>query len=165
MFPTVQEEKIVEGDGDIEDMDDGDESDMEIDSVGVEATLREAEEWLKDVANAGDIPSHIFPLPDNNVPNHISTTSIAPQLPNDTPVAQWHQILEFTKAHSQSEQTNLVTASGRTALSSISTTAPFNIQQHQLQNPSLNGTNLSPDQSQPLPSNLLFLRSLQQRFQ
>jgi hypothetical protein len=162
MFPTVQEEKIVEGDGDMEDMDDGDESDMEIDSVGVE--VREAEEWLKDVADAGDIPSHIFPLPDNNVPDHISTTSMPPRLPNDTPVAQWHQILEFIEAHSQSGQTNLVTASGRTALSSISTTAPFNIQQ-QLQNPSLNGTNLSPDQSQPLPSTFLFLRSLQQRFQ
>ena len=68
-------------------MDNSNKSDMEIDSVGVEATLQEVEEWLKDVANAGDIPSHIFPLLDNNVPNHISTTSIAPQLPNDTPIA------------------------------------------------------------------------------
>jgi hypothetical protein len=46
LFPTVQEEKIesVEGDGDMEDMDDGGESDMEIDIVSVEAALREAEE-------------------------------------------------------------------------------------------------------------------------
>jgi hypothetical protein len=81
LFPTVQEEKIesVEGDGDMEDMDDGGESDMEIDIVSVEAALREAEEWLKDVAEAGDISSHIFPLPDNNVPSHISTTSMPPQ--------------------------------------------------------------------------------------
>jgi hypothetical protein len=134
MFSTVQEEKMepVKGDGNMEDMDGGDESDMEIDSVDVE--LREAEQWLKDVAVAGDIPPHIFPLPDNNVTGHISTTSMPPRLPNDTLVSQWHQIPEFIQDHnSQSEQTNLVPVSGRIALSNISTTAPFNIQQRQPQ--------------------------------
>jgi len=158
MFPTVQEEKIepVQLYGDMEDMDDGDESDMEINSVDVE--LREAEQWLKDVAVAGDIPPHIFPLPDNNVTSHISTTSMRPRLPNDTLVSQWHQIPEFIQDHnSQSEQTNLVPVSGRSALSNISTTAPFNIQQRQPQssNSGFYETN----------STLLSLFHLQQRLQ
>jgi len=77
----MQGKKIVEGDGDMEDIDDDDESDMEIE-------LREVEEWLKDVSDARNIPSHIFLLPDNNVPGYISTISVPPRLPNDTPVTQ-----------------------------------------------------------------------------
>jgi hypothetical protein len=69
----------------MEDMEDGDESDMEIDKI--DSALREAEEWLKDVNEAADIPSHIFPQLDNNVPGHISTTSMPLRLPNDIDVA------------------------------------------------------------------------------
>jgi hypothetical protein len=101
---------------------------------------------------------HIYE--NNNVPGHISTTSMPPRLPNDTLESQWHQIPEFIQDHnSQSEQTNLVPVSGRTALSSISTTTPFNIQQRQPQssNSGFNGTNLSLDPT------LLYLFHLQQQ--
>jgi hypothetical protein len=209
----VQEEKMEVGDveGDLEDMnDDGDESDMEIDSVGVElnerlraaAALREAgnattvmdeewEQWLKDAAEAGGIPSladHIFPLPESNVPGQSPSTSMPPRLLNAARLGQWHQIPEFLQvmvrqnieAHnSRSEYTpsteqasqrreNLAPVTGRTTLRSISTTAPLNIQQRQPASvsPGLLRTSLSRGYPSQAPaSSLLSLTSWQQRFQ
>lgn len=208
----VLEEKFEAGDGegDMEDLDDdGDESDMEIDSVGVElnerlraaAALREAgnattvmdeewEQWLKDAAEAGGMHSladHIFPLPDSNIPGQASTTSVPRRL-NAARLGQWHQIPESlqvmvrqnVEAHnSRSEyppsmeqasqrRENPVPVIGRTALRSISTTAPLNIQQRQPPSPSpgLLRTSLTRVyQSQAPASSLLSLTSWQQRFQ
>jgi hypothetical protein len=89
--PMAQEEKIepVEGGWDVEDMDDGYESDICVgvelnDQAAREVELneqagREAEQWLKDVAEASEIPNHIFLLPNNNVSGHVSTTSMPPR--------------------------------------------------------------------------------------
>jgi hypothetical protein len=133
MLPTVQEEKIEP----VEDMDEGDESDMEIDSMGVElnerlraaATLREAgitttvleEEWERwfDAAEAGDL------LLDGNIPSQISTTFMPPRPLN----------------------------------TAFSTNAPLNIQQWQPSSSNLNSTETGYQES------LLHLTSLQQRFQ
>ena len=139
---------------------------MEIDSVGVElnerlraaAALREAgnattvmdeewEQWLKDEAEAGGIPSladYILPASDSSNPRNVSSTSVPPRLLNAARLGQWHQIPEFLQdmvrqnieAHNSrngygpsTEQTsqrreNPVPITGRTALRSISTTAP-----------------------------------------
>jgi hypothetical protein len=122
-MPQAQEAQLeemedVEEEGDTEDMDeDGDDSDMEIDhSVGVElnerlraaAAQREAgnsttvmdeewEQWLKEAAEAGGIPSipnHIF-NPPNNTSGEPSTSPIHPRLLHAARLGQWHQIPDF----------------------------------------------------------------------
>jgi len=97
---------------------DGDESDMEIESVGVElnerlraaAALREAgnattvmdeewEQWLKEAAESGGIPflaQQTFPWSNNATPGQSSTgTTIPPRLLNAARLGQWHQIPDF----------------------------------------------------------------------
>jgi hypothetical protein len=206
----VLEEKLeaVEGGGDMEDNDDdGDESDMEIDSVGVElnerlraaAALREAgnattvmdeewEQWLKEAVEAGGIPSladYILPLPDNSNPGNVSSTSLPPRLLNAARLGQWHQIPEFLQdmarqnieAHNSrngygpsTEQTsqrrdNPVPVPSRTALRSISTTAPSNIQQRHPTNPAPSMRRLSYHPQAPAGSLRSLPQSWQQRFQ
>jgi hypothetical protein len=202
----VQEEKMeaVEGAGDMEDIDDdGDESDMEIDSVGVElnerlraaAALREAgnattvmdeewEQWLKDAAEAGGIPSladYILPGPNSSNPGNVSSTSVPPRLLNAARLGQWQQVPEFLQdmvrqnieAHTSrngydpsTEQTsqrreNPVPVPSRTTLRSISTTVPSSIQQRHATNPTPSMRRLSYHPQAPASS----LRSLPQSWQ
>ncbi len=176
---TVQEEQMgsIEGEGGMEEVnDDGDESDMEIDSVGVELNERlraaaaqrdagnaatvmdeEWEQWLKEAAEAGGIPSlagYILPAPDSSNPGNPSSTTVPPRLLNAARLGQWHQIPEFlqdmvrqnieehnlrngytpTTEQTSQRRGNPVPVPGLTALRSSSTTAPVNIQQRHANN-------------------------------
>lgn len=114
----VENMEDVEQEGDVEDMDEGEDSDVEIESVGVElnerlraaAAQREAgndstvmdeewEQWLKEAAEAGGIPflaDHGFHFSDNdNASSSISPTSMPPRLLNAARLGQWHQIPDF----------------------------------------------------------------------
>jgi hypothetical protein len=205
----VQEEKMepVEG-GDMEDLDDdGDESEMEIDSVGVElnerlrarAAQREAgnattvmdeewEQWLKEAAESGGIPSladYILPAPDSSNASNLSSTTVPPRLLNAARLGQWHQIPEFlqdvvrqnieahnsrngyilsTEPNSQRRE-NPVPVPGRTALRSISTAAPVNIQQRHSTNSNPSTRRLSYHPQVPAGSLRSAPQSWQQRFQ
>jgi hypothetical protein len=206
----VQEEKMeaVEGGRDMEDIDDdGDESDMEIDSVGVElnerlraaAALREAgnattvmdeawEQWLKDAAEAGGIPSladYILPVPDSSNPRNVSSTPVSPRLLNAARLGQWHQNPEFLQdmvrqnieAHNSrngygpsTEQTpqrreSHAPVPGRTALRSISTTASSNIHQRHATDSAPSMRRLSYHPQSPAGSLRSLPQSWQQRFQ
>jgi hypothetical protein len=113
------QEAQVEDMEDAEDLDDdGDESDMEIDSVGVElnerlraaAAQREAgntstvmdaewEQWLKDAAEAGILPSlpqqNFLPSNSQRASAQTSAAPVPPRLLNSARLGQWHEIPEF----------------------------------------------------------------------
>jgi hypothetical protein len=210
MSQMVKEEKMepVEGEGDMEDLDDdGDESEMEIDSVGVElnerlrarAALREAgnaatvmdeewEQWLKEAAESGGIPSladYILPTSDSSNASNLSSTTVPPRLLNAARLGQWHQIPEFlqdmvrqnieahnsrngytpsTEPNSQRRE-DPVPVPGRTALRNISTVAPVNIQQRHSTNSNPSTHRLLFHPQAPAGNLRSVPQSWQQRFQ
>jgi len=112
-------EDIQEDEGTENDMDeDGDDSDIEIQSVGIELNERlraavaqreagnsatvmdeEWEQWLKEAAEAGGIPFPPSELsPNANIPGTRPATdrqSMDPRLLNAARLGQWHQIPDF----------------------------------------------------------------------